>query len=338
MRLPWWYGVAGATLVWAVEVLALEVVPESSPLGRRVSGPLALVALGAWLVMPLSIYLDHRTHGDELAWNPSTALWVVGSLVWLLNIAVGGTYCLRRQVAVRRSAPSRHWHSIVVGSIVVWTGLVALDQTLPAAAVSGTTMDGITGLVALAWIGLPIAILFDAVRIRGYTDWNPNVRVLVFGAAIPLVNVVVGAAYLYKRRAEFDGVDPTQAFVLRDDGNPGTDESGVASSPWFRRAGYVFGAYFLFVVLIGAVTPSLSGASFELLALLAWVPFGPLFAGCVYRDTTWRREHGRHVGEWWWLYLLSGLVQGAAFWYLLRRVTGSNRHRMRHRASGNAED
>jgi hypothetical protein len=223
--------------------------------------------------MPLSIYLDHRTHGDELAWNPSTALWVVGSLVWLLNIAVGGTYCLRRQVAVRRSAPSRHWHSIVVGSIVVWTGLVALDQTLPAAAVSGTAMDGITGLVALAWIGLPIAILFDAVRIRGYTDWNPNVRVLVFGAAIPLVNVVVGAAYLYKRRAEFDGVDPTQAFVLRDDGNPGTDESGVASSPWFRRAGYVFGAYFLFVVLIGAVTPSLSGASFELLALLAWVPF-----------------------------------------------------------------
>lgn len=95
----------------------------------------------------------------------------------------------------------------------------------------------------------------------------------------------------------------------------------------------LFVAHFLLVLAL-ALAADLDGTAVELAALVLWLPFGPFFAGCVYTDAVWRREHGREVGDSWYLYLVAGLVQGAAFWYLLRRTTKGTGTRL---ASGAAD-
>lgn len=325
MRAAWWYGVAVATLVWVAEVFTLETVPESSALDQQIAGPLALATLVAWLVMPLCIYLDQRAFRDDLAWAPTTWLWVLASLVWLLNIVVGTAYCLRRYVATRQSPPTNLWRSVVAGAVGAWALLIVLDVLLPPGTVSGPAFEALTALLALSWVAMPIAVLMDAVRARGFTDWDPNSRAYLIGTAIPIVNLVVGAVYLYKRREAFDDADPDRQFSLPDADS--TADAGSPGSPWFPRAGYVFGAYILLLVVVGAALPSLSDAGLELLAITAWVPFGPFFAGCVYKDAAWRRANDHPVGTAWWLYLASTLIQGAAFWYLVRRATKAARIR-----------
>lgn len=327
MRVPWWYGVAISTLVWVVEVLALGNVPESSPLDQLVAGPLAIATLVAWFAMPVCLYLDQRSARDDLQWSPTTWLWVVGSLIWFVNIVVGTAYCLRRYLATHGNAPSPHWRSLVAASLVVWVLLVGIDLVVPEGVAPPVLVDAMAALVVLAWAAMPIAILLDAARVRGYTNWQPNARRYSLGAAIPLLNLFVGGLYLYRRHAAFEDLDSTRVFSLAD-ADDGA-EPATAGSPWFPRAGLVFGFYFLLLVLVGAAAPAISDTGFELLGLLVWVPFGPFFAGCVYKDASWRRANDRPVGDYWWLYLLSTLIQGVAFWYLVRRATKASRIRRR---------
>ncbi|QIO22717.1 hypothetical protein [Haloarcula sp. JP-L23] len=329
MRTAWWYGVVLSTLVWVVGVVVLGVVPEGSPLDRRLGGPTALAMLLAWLVMPLSIALDRRSAGSELAWDPTTTLWVLGSLVWFVNVAVGAAYCLRRYVAASRRAPSRHWETAIAASVGFWVASLVLDYGLPRGTIPDPLYDAMALFVLLTWVAMPVGILLDAVRVRGYTDWRPNTRGYVVGAAIPFVNVVVGAIYLYKRRDAFESVDATASFTLDSDHDE--DDPAVPGSPWFRRAGYLFGGYFLLVLLVAVAVPSLSESGIEILGLLLWLPFGPFFAACVYKDAAWRRARDWTVGDNWWLYLCSAVVQAAAFWYVVRRASKSSRYRRRAR-------
>lgn len=334
MRPPWWYGVAGATIVWMGVVVAVKTVPESSPLDQQLSGILGLAIFIAWVVMPLSIYLDQRTYSEELAWDPTTALWIIGSLVWIVNIPLGAAYCLRRHVAASRTPPSRHWKSLVTGSVVAWGLLLVPDQVVVGEHVPEAVIAGLAAVVALAWVTLPVALLVEAVRVRDSTDWDPNSRAFVFGATIPFINLVVAAVYLYKRREAFASVDAPRE-VSRPGNGRENDDAGDAmaivfdGSPWFRRAGYVFGSHLLVIGVVGAAISSLSETALELLAVVTWIPFGPFFAACVYKDAAWRQERDRSVGDSWWLYLLSALIQGVAFWYLVRRVTKAYRHRNR---------
>lgn len=336
MRLRWWYGVGVATVVWALSFLALGIANRPAAI-ERITGPIVAATLVAWPLMPVCIYLDQRHPADDLAWNPRVGVWIGLSFVWFLNVVVGTAYCLRRYSATRRRVPGTVWESVVVGSLAIWLVAFVLDYGVPDGVVAGDAGTGIAAAVALAWLSLPLAIYLDAVRVHGYTDWHPNIHALVLGAAIPFVNVLVAAGYLYRRRDVFpDDGSASLSLPDSDSGNEGPDLPG---SPWFRRSGYVFGVYALLVVGGGLVAPSsLSETGFELLAVLAWVPFGPFFAICVYKDAAWRRDHDYAVGDTWWLYLLSGLVQGAAFWYLLRRATKSSRYRRSTRGPTSAEE
>lgn len=327
MQVRWWYGVAAATLIWALGFLVLGVPSDPSPAVERASDPVAVASLVVWLAMPACIYLDQRGSGDDLAWDPSTGAWMLASLIWFLNVVVGTAYCFRRIVAARRTAPSRHWEAVIVASIVVWAISFPLDHGLPDGTLPEPLYDAMAVLVALAWVAMPVAVLVDAVRVRGWTDWDPNSRWFTVGAAVPVANLVVGPLYLYRRRLAFRETDRTEFSPPADEA--GTREDERPGSPWFRRAGYVFGCHFLLVGAVALAVPSLSELALELFAIVAWLPFGPFFAVCVYRDVDWRRERGFDVGDSWWLYLLSVLVQGAAFWYLLRRASKSRRDRSR---------
>lgn len=335
-RVPWWYGVAVATVVWAIGVMTLGIAPESAVTAPQILDPIVIGILVAWIAMPLCIFLDQRVHADDLVWNPATSLWVLTSFVWFINIVVGSAYCLRRYIAARGTAPSEKWSWVLIGTVVFWAASLAIDSSIPDDTFPNPLYDALAALLVVAWIAMPIAVLLDTVRVRGYTDWDPNTRGFVIGTAVPLLNIPVGVVYLYKRHQAFGHADSAPPFTLSSDDHQ--RDISRQGSPWFQRAVFIFGIYFLLTVGVVAVVPSISKGAYELLALVVWVPFGPFFAGCVYKDAGWRRVNGHRVGDHWWLYLLSGLIQGMAFWYLLRRATKSNRSRVHRGRNSNKDD
>lgn len=113
---------------------------------------------------------------------------------------------------------------------------------------------------------------------------------------------------------------------------------GFDGSPWFRRASYVFVAYVAGLAAIALTWPALSVVDVGGLAILGWLPLGPFFAACVFRDADWRRDRGRPVGDDWWIYLLSAVVGAAALWYLLRRATKATADRSIGRADATGRD
>lgn len=114
---------------------------------------------------------------------------------------------------------------------------------------------------------------------------------------------------------------------------------GSEGSPWFRRAAYVFAAYVAVVVVGLAVAwPTLSAIGAAVFVIVAWLPAGPFFAACVFEDADWRRERDLAVGDDWWIYLLSAVIQAAALWYLLRRASKASRYRNLRRADATGRD
>jgi uncharacterized BrkB/YihY/UPF0761 family membrane protein len=61
-------------------------------------------------------------------------------------------------------------------------------------------LDAFLGfLVLLAWIGLPVTAYYDLRYVRSHSDWQPPVGLWVIGFLVLVVNLVLGAVYLYRR-------------------------------------------------------------------------------------------------------------------------------------------
>jgi hypothetical protein len=46
--------------------------------------------------MPIAAYFDMQYIRSNSRWNPNTVLWVIVSLVWIINILAGLVYLYRR--------------------------------------------------------------------------------------------------------------------------------------------------------------------------------------------------------------------------------------------------
>lgn len=90
----WWYGVLAGVVVWLIGFSTFQMLPE--PLSTIV----AFIILIGWIVMPVAIFFDAKYVRANSKWNPSAALYIVGSLIWLLNILVGAVYLYRRHEAL----------------------------------------------------------------------------------------------------------------------------------------------------------------------------------------------------------------------------------------------
>lgn len=88
----WWYGIAGGVVLW----IFLILVAGSVASGGILEALLGLIALIAWAIMPVAVYFDAKYVRANGRWNPNTALWVIGMLIWLVNIVAGGVYLYRR--------------------------------------------------------------------------------------------------------------------------------------------------------------------------------------------------------------------------------------------------
>ncbi|GAB3680056.1 hypothetical protein GCM10028857_02250 [Salinarchaeum chitinilyticum] len=84
------------------------------------------------------------------------------------------------------------WIGVLVGT-VAWAALLVLSGT-------GVGLGAAGGFaVIVAWIGLPLAIYFDAQYVRANSEWNPEEAIWIILALVWVVNVLVGIVYLYRR-------------------------------------------------------------------------------------------------------------------------------------------
>ncbi|MFC6823648.1 hypothetical protein [Halopelagius fulvigenes] len=318
MSIGWWYGTATTALLWALYLFLgrtadLTALLSTPDVGLGLRG--LLFAL--WFLLPIFLALDWRSIRDDAAWDPGIGPWLLVSVVWLANIAAATAYCIRRESALRNTVPSARWaYGIVVG-IVFWVALVGVNllSTVVSTGVISTVFSGPVILLALS--GLPTCLYLDAEHVRGHTHWNPSVRFWLAGASVPLVNVLVGAAYLLRRRAEFaETSDPDSVALL------GVDEEPIppVPSPWFDRVAAALGLYFFAFVILGG-TPGLLSVGLGGLAAVLWVPFGLAVTPMIRYDLKALTAAGAAWGWTRYLYLSSFLLPPVAFLYLLRRTT-----------------
>jgi uncharacterized membrane protein len=79
----WWYGVAASVVLWVVGFGLPETVA-------------GLAFVIAWTLMPTSIYYDVEWVNANTDWSPNKNLWLVVSVVPLVNIGAGLIYTVRR--------------------------------------------------------------------------------------------------------------------------------------------------------------------------------------------------------------------------------------------------
>jgi predicted RNA-binding Zn-ribbon protein involved in translation (DUF1610 family) len=87
----WWYGVAICTGLWVLILLTASV-----ELPGVLDSLFGLVTITAWIGLPLSAYFDIKYVSSRSEWRPNAALWVIGLLVWFVNIVLGAVYLYRR--------------------------------------------------------------------------------------------------------------------------------------------------------------------------------------------------------------------------------------------------
>ncbi|WP_336136215.1 zinc ribbon domain-containing protein [Natronomonas amylolytica] len=89
---------------------------------------------------------------------------------------------------------SDSWWYGVGGCLGLWVLVLLLPSDISPA------VDALFGLLTVtAWIGLPLSAYFDSKYVGANSDWLPNAALWVIGLLVPLVNVVFGAVYLYRR-------------------------------------------------------------------------------------------------------------------------------------------
>lgn len=92
------------------------------------------------------------------------------------------------------SSVSENWWYAVAGGTGLWVVVFVIAGAAPDA------LGALGGfLTLLAWFGLPLAAYFDMQYVRANSDWRPSTALWVVLLAVWLVNIVVGAAYLYQR-------------------------------------------------------------------------------------------------------------------------------------------
>jgi hypothetical protein len=198
----------GLLAVVGIGVMLGGVIPGAETALLAVGGlgylGLILFAMLARVVVPIVLYLDTKNiAATAVEWDPSPALWALGG--FFLTVLLGLHFLYKRhQYVVDRVERDGWWLGVLAGAVVpVLAGGVAL-------AVGGDQLGPVTGLLfgfaILAMAVFPVAIYRDASFVRLQTpDWQPNPGTyfglaLILLAAAPLVNLLMGGYFLFRRQ------------------------------------------------------------------------------------------------------------------------------------------
>lgn len=86
----WWYGVAAGTGLWIFLMIL------SGAIGDSLGALVGLIAIVAWIGLPISAYFDMQYIRANGEWNPNTVVWVILLAIWVVNIVAGVVYLYRR--------------------------------------------------------------------------------------------------------------------------------------------------------------------------------------------------------------------------------------------------
>lgn len=92
----WYLGVIVSTITW---LLVIIVAYSIDPTGTA-EDLLSLVFFITWFAMPIAAYFDMIYIRANSTWNPQTILWIIGMLIWLVNIPIAGVYLYRRHLTL----------------------------------------------------------------------------------------------------------------------------------------------------------------------------------------------------------------------------------------------
>jgi len=95
----WWYGVLVGTVAWTVGFILFAIVVESMP-GGILETIMAFGLIIGWVIIPIAIFFDSKYVRANSAWNPSSLLYVIASIFWLVNGIAGAVYLYRRHEAL----------------------------------------------------------------------------------------------------------------------------------------------------------------------------------------------------------------------------------------------
>lgn len=95
------------------------------------------------------------------------------------------------------------WYYGVAVSILLWILGFAMPE--------GSGLAG--AFFLLAWVLMPLSIYYDRQWVRATTQWNPKSKIWITLSVIPLVNIVAGGVYLFRR------------FNMDEVSSPGFDDS-----------------------------------------------------------------------------------------------------------------
>lgn len=96
---------------------------------------------------------------------------------------------LKHDPSAYETTVSENWYYGVAASLALWTVGIAIPEG-----------SGIAGFIMLiAWVLMPLSIYYDREWVRATTEWNPDMNPWIVIAAIPGVNLIGGAVYLFRR-------------------------------------------------------------------------------------------------------------------------------------------
>jgi hypothetical protein len=92
---------------------------------------------------------------------------------------------------------SANWWQLIAGGLAGWVVALLLTGVAPPDSPFGYAV-AFLGLGS--WVGMGIAMYYDIRYVRANSDWVPSTVVWVVAAVTPLLNLVAGAVYLFRRR------------------------------------------------------------------------------------------------------------------------------------------
>jgi hypothetical protein len=93
-RTNWWRAIVVTTVFWGIFIPLAGIAVEGSVLFKILSFGMVV----AWVVLPIAIYKDAlETVDDALNWSPRVWVYVLSSLIPIINFVAGVTYLVRRR-------------------------------------------------------------------------------------------------------------------------------------------------------------------------------------------------------------------------------------------------
>lgn len=228
----WQAGVYVATVAWTSILLIISI----ADFGETTQGYFMLFLTWFWVFMPICFYYDTRYVKAVSDWRPPATMYILGSLIPIVNIYLGFRYHTQREENLGVELASRHclacledldedvdqcwncgthnahlvregdykfdplsWNTSLFAVVILLIAIVFNDLIFLSGLKQGLIASRMDIIYPIAWISLPVTLVLDMRHVREHSKWAPNRFPFILGSIIPIVQTAVVIAYLFRR-------------------------------------------------------------------------------------------------------------------------------------------